>query len=217
MRATNRLPAKNGSAEPHAVAKAGSTRRAANGEPRPPEANGEPAARANGAARKRSHVRPVPADGPAGDASVVPPELAGFGPANIQPIDAEMWPIQPVMWLQQEWTPGPPASSDLRIERHHRVPVPGFLNLDAGRGYRLDDLEAARERQWSSAPGALPPELPPALPPIVRLTPPQSGLTLLGWDPRAVVPSAQESRPAEASRLSGASAGADRFPPEGKK
>jgi hypothetical protein len=106
------------------------------------------------------------------------PELAIFAPAKIQPIDAEMWPVQPVIWLQSEWRPGLPASSGLYIERHHKIPVPGFLNLAAGRGYCSAGGFAAG---LSSAQSAVLPK--------VRLTPPESGLTLLGWDPRTVVPS----------------------------
>ena len=103
-------------------------------------------------------------------------ELAGFVPANIHSVDAEMWPVQPVIWLQPEWKPGLPVSSGLSIERHHKIPVPGFLNVAAGRGYCSAGGLAAG---LSSAPSVLLPK--------VRLTCPESGLTLLGWDPRTVV------------------------------
>jgi hypothetical protein len=144
----------------------------------------------NGSPRKRSPARPNTADGPAAEAAASLPELAGFAPANIQPIDAEMWPIQPVMWWQPEWKPGLHTSSDLRVERNHRIPIPGFLNLAAGRGFRLDDLDAAPSRRLPAAP----------LRPEVRLTPPESGLSLLGWDPRAVVRAGQHSPALEGTK-----------------
>ena len=161
MSATNLPPPrKNGSARAHAGAKAA-------------------AAPANGKAPKRS-PKPSSADGSTVEATAGPPELAGFAPASIRQMDAEMWPIQPVIWLHPEWQPGLPASSGLRIERHHKVPAPSFLNLEAGRGYGLICSAGGLAAGLSSAPSALLPKVP--------LTPPESGLTLLGWDPRTVVP-----------------------------
>jgi hypothetical protein len=190
MRATNRQPRRaNGSA--HAGGKAATP---ANGAAGAVQANGEPAPRANGTARKRSPTKPKTADHPTLEATANQQELAGFPPARIQPVDAEMWPVQPVIWLQPEWKPGP-TSSDLSIERHHRIPVPGFLNVATGRGYgfcNAGDLAAG------------PSAAPPARPPGLQLTPPESGLTLLGWDPRTVVPfvkpAAAGSTPAEGAK-----------------
>jgi hypothetical protein len=144
----------------------------------------------NGAVRKRPPAKPHPAESSVVETTGGLPELAGFAPANRQPVDAEMWPIQPVMWFQPEWKPGLPASSGLRVERHHRIPVPGFLSLETGYGYDLD--ETVRHGQMSNTDAA--PGLPPVLPPAIPLTPPRSGLTLLGWDPRAVVPVVKEGQ-----------------------
>jgi hypothetical protein len=162
MKATNvRPPRKNGSARAHSG-----------------EATAVPV---NGAARKRSPTRRKTADNPAVDSTAGPQELAGFAPANIQPVDAEMWPVQPVIWLQPEWRPALPASSGLRIERHHKIPAPGFLNVAPE---KWGGPPARLVTPWSRSS-----EPPP--PPDVRLTPPESGLTLLGWDPRTVVPVGQ--------------------------
>jgi hypothetical protein len=149
--------------------------------------------RKNGAARKRS-PKPKTADSPAVVASTGAQEFAGFAPANIQPVDAEMWPVQPVIWLQPEWKPALPVASDLRIERHHKIPAPGFLNLAPE---QWGGPPGPRIRYGcSSEPPATSSTLSRALPPDILLTPPESGLTLLGWDPRTVVPVGQALLPA---------------------
>jgi hypothetical protein len=152
---------------------------------RPPRPNGSAQVDARGAARKRSTTKPKTVDSPTVAATAGPQDLAGFAPANVHPVDAEMWPVQPVIWLQPEWKPGLPASSGLSIERHHKIPVPGFLNVAPGRGYPLICSTGGLAAGLSSAPSALLPK--------VRLTCPESGLTLLGWDPRTVVPPGQAS------------------------
>jgi hypothetical protein len=205
MRATNRQPRRaNASARAHAVGKAATP---ANGAAGAPQANAEPAPRVNGTARKRSPTKPKTANHPTVEVTANQ-ELAGFPPARIQPVDAEMWPVQPVIWLQPEWKPGP-TSSDLSIERHHRIPVPGFLNVATGRGYSLICNPGGLAAGLSSAP--------PASLPKVSLTSPESGLTLLGWDPRSVVPLVKENRSADAARSSGKNASARRSPAEGEE
>jgi hypothetical protein len=168
MKATNRRPPRpNGSARAHAGGKA--------------------ATPANGAARKRVSTKPKTTDSPTVEAIAGTQELAGFAPSKIHAVDAEMWPVQPVIWLQPEWKPGLPASSGLSIERRHKIPVPGFLNVAAGRGYPLICSAGGLAAGQPSALSAQP---------KVRLTPPESGLTLLGWDPRTVVPVGQALPPA---------------------
>ena len=62
------------------------------------------------------------------------PEPAGFIGLVLEPVDFELWPVQPVITWQPELTLEPPHSSGLCIDRCHRPPVPGFLDLapDAG-------------------------------------------------------------------------------------
>jgi hypothetical protein len=180
--------ARNGSARAHAGAKAAPT--------------------TNGVGRKRSSAKPDSADGPTSEPVAGPQELAGFVPADIRHVDAEMWPIEPVAWLQPEWKPELPVASGLRVERTHKIPVPGFLNLETGRGYGSAGTKEVGQ--------ALPPANPdglqklagesawptglPAILPNVRLSPPQSGLTLLGWDPRTAVQVGPALRPVVSSQ-----------------
>jgi hypothetical protein len=188
MRATNlQPPRKNGSAQANSGEKSAAPGRKAPG--------------------RRSSAKPKPADSPGVEAIASPQELAGFARATIRPVDAEMWPVQPVVWLQPEWKPALPASSDLRIERHHKIPVPGFLNVAPGRSCSAGGLAAG-----SSIPS-------PALPPNVRPTPPESCLTLLGWDPRTVVPSGSAGAHDRSSsyRSSSHTNSAARFPTESKE
>jgi len=83
-------------------------------------------------------------------------------------MDAQMWPVHAVVWLQPDLTAAAPHSSGLRIERRHRVPVPDFLQpvVTITSGPRLP----ARECE--------------PLPPNPPLGIPQCDLSTLGWDPR---------------------------------
>ena len=117
--------------------------------------------------RKRSQARATPRN----SASTVPVrQLAPFAPIPSEPMDAEMWTLTPVLWLQPELFPGIPASSGLTIERRSTVPGPDFL-------YR--ELVPAGGVPAPAGPvNGLPPQLPQPLP--------QSNLAPLGWDPRVL-------------------------------
>ena len=108
-------------------------------------------------------LRPAPAEFPGA------PESAGFIGVRMEPIDSGSWPVQPVIWWQPELKLEAPHSSELRIERCHKAPAPGFIDLAPC----LDQPAASH--------GFLPLECPPA----VHRMMPQSDLTLSGWDPRA--------------------------------
>lgn len=58
-----------------------------------------------------------------------PAGLEGFAAEDLRAVDAQMWPIHPVMWLQPECTPAVPASG-LHAERSYKVPMPGFLSSE---------------------------------------------------------------------------------------
>jgi len=85
-------------------------------------------------------------------------------------VDAPMWPVQVVGWLQPEVAPSLPVWNGLSIERHNRIPIHDFLSSGNAPLDRPDVPDNAREMRT------------PAAEPSV----PQSGLALLGWDPRAV-------------------------------
>lgn len=122
----------------------------------------------NGTARKRPAKRSPEA--PVPDAPVAPQELADFAAVDLREVDAQMWPVHPVLWLQPELNPGLPGSTALTIERHYKIPVPGFLDLEIA---AVDCPRAPQERT------------PQELLPAVRYAPLESDLSLLGWDPRA--------------------------------
>jgi hypothetical protein len=98
-------------------------------------------------------------------------ELAGFARVAIREMDAQMWSVHPVAWLQPELKPRLPGSSGLSIERHHRFPVPGLLDL------QIAAVDPSHKREE---------HIPRELPPLVRHTLPESDLVPLGWDPRVV-------------------------------
>jgi hypothetical protein len=123
------------------------------------------AARKNGAAAKHS----------AETAAAMVPVDATFVTTEAEPVDAPMWPLHPALWLQPEAAPATPAWTGLAPERHNRIAAPGFLHLDL---LQIDTAPPDR-------PGALEKSQDP-LRPGTCLEFPQSGLTLLGWDPRAV-------------------------------
>ena len=176
----------------------------------PPSANGEhPPARKNGAAAKRSAGKVPSANAPASDRSAgkvpsanapasersagkvpsanspasersagksalgnspAPEPLAGpVGSMEDTAIDAPMWPLQSAVWFQPDVAPAPPAWSSLAIERHNRIPAPDFAPSDTSPANRPGALEHSPEALTRAA-------VPEA---------PESGLTPLGWDPRA--------------------------------
>ena len=120
-------------------------------------------------ARKRSSARPAEARTP--KPPIYSKKLAPFATPEMLAPDAQMWPVQPVLWLEPELGARLPRSSGLHIERRHQVPVAEFISLNV-------------------APSRLPhtPENNCGLrAPSVRQKLPESGLAPLGWDPRAGV------------------------------
>jgi hypothetical protein len=98
------------------------------------------------------------------------PAAALFVIAEPQPIEATMWPIHPVTWFQPELAPLLPSWSGLSIEHRDKPPAPDFLHPEARPAGRVDALSGECNPR----------------PPDVRRELPQSELTPLGWDPRAV-------------------------------
>jgi hypothetical protein len=116
----------------------------------------------NGGTRKRGAGKSAP--GTATD----PQKLAGFAGVPPPAVNAPMWPVHAVVWLQPDLTAAAPHSSGLRIERRHRVPVPDFVHPVV--------TPAAGQRLLAQEGDPLPPNLPQAMP--------QCDLSPLGWDPR---------------------------------
>jgi len=125
----------------------------------------------NGAIRSRPAPRRPAGTRP--KAKSAAEKLAPFAAVRAEPINTEMWPLHPVLWLHPELAPGLPCSSGLTIEHCCKVPAPDFLYLE------VKPAPGAPDRAQECNP--LPPELPQQLPLL-----PQSDLTLLGWDPRVV-------------------------------
>jgi hypothetical protein len=125
----------------------------------------------NGSGRKRSKVtkpRPTAVEQPP-----APFDVAGFVPETLPVIDAQMWPVHPVVWLQPQVQPALPCPSGLGIEHRHRLPAPGLLTLGAAVDRRAPIDDSLRR-----------PAIASELPPVFPCTLPESGLTPLGWDPR---------------------------------
>jgi hypothetical protein len=141
----------------------------------PAKPNGAPAAvPANGRTRKRGTARRAP------EAAVAPQKLADFAAMETPAMDAAMWPVHAMAWLQPDLAAEAPQSSGLRVERRHRVPVPDFVRL--------------------AAPAASRPHLPERecepLPPRMLQGIPRCDLAPLGWDPRtACATAAKETLP----------------------
>ena len=89
---------------------------------------------------------------------------------EIAPVDAPMWPIHAVGWLQPDIGPSAPAWSGLVNARHHGIPAPGFLSPG------IEPLNRPAERNADC----------PVPARTGRPKMPQSDLAPLGWDPRAV-------------------------------
>lgn len=103
------------------------------------------------------------------------PALADFIGLKICAIDAEKWPVSPVLWWQPELLLRLPQTSGLRNERRYKTPVGGFLNVDSA--------------PVCAAGAVLGPK--PVVPrlPVRRAG---SDLTVLGWDPRTRLGKARE-------------------------
>jgi hypothetical protein len=80
-----------------------------------------------------------------------------------------MWPVHALHWLQPDLDPLRPRASGLRIERRHKTPAPDFLPAE------ISVASGGHKRRHGCEP--LPLELARSIP--------HSGLTPLGWDPRA--------------------------------
>jgi len=113
---------------------------------------------------KKRSARPHPAEHHA----ISEPALADFLALEVRAVDAEKWPVSPVVWWQPELALRPPQTSGLRNERRHKTPVAGFLNLDLAPVY---------------AAGAVVAPEPVALALAVRI--PGSDLAPIGGDLRA--------------------------------
>ena len=57
---------------------------------------------------------------------------AGFLATEVSVIDAEKWPVFPVVWWQPQLSLEPPRSSGLSNERRNRIPIAGFLDPSPG-------------------------------------------------------------------------------------
>lgn len=120
----------------------------------------------NGRAPKRSA-----GSGARADARPAPqPVEATFATIEAVPIDAPMWPLHPAQWFEPERAPSVPVWTGLVIERHNRIPAPDFLHSDTAPPNRPRTLDSSCD----------------ALTPGARRELPESGLTPLGWDARAV-------------------------------
>jgi hypothetical protein len=96
--------------------------------------------------------------------------LESFAAIEVQAVDALMWPVHAMEWLQPDLPPSVPAWSGLATEHRNRIVAPDFLNVETVPTDRMDGMNQ------SSDPLAT--DLQPNFP--------QSSLTPLGWDPRTV-------------------------------
>ncbi len=83
-------------------------------------------------------------------------------------MDAQMWPVHAVAWLQPDLNAAAPPASGLRVERRRRMPVPDFLPPAVATNSQHAAIEECCE----------------PLPPAVAHAVPQCDLAPLGWDPR---------------------------------
>jgi hypothetical protein len=136
--------------------------------PKPPDATPR-ASKRNGAAGKRSSPPHAQPGKDAAEPAAQQEPAAAFIVMEPQGIDAPMWPLHPVVWLQPDRKVASPGWSGLCIEHRYRLPAPGFLQIAAVPG--CPPGHAADERN--------------PLPPGVSRRLPESDLIPLGWDPRA--------------------------------
>ena len=95
-------------------------------------------------------------------------KLADFAKLETPAIDAQMWPVHAVAWLQPDLSAAAPPASGLRVERRHGVPVPDFLPPAIAASSQFRAIEQCCE---------------PLLPEMARGIP-RCDLAPLGWDPR---------------------------------
>jgi hypothetical protein len=98
------------------------------------------------------------------------PSLSAFVSAEIGPVDSPIWPHDSALWLQGERAPSLPSWTGMTIERHNRIPGPGFLHTEVAPGDRPMGCENSLNPLRLSVPFELP----------------ESGLTPVGRDPRVV-------------------------------
>ena len=137
----------------------------------PPPASDTPGpSRKKGAAKRlRSSRKPgVPEHGDSAPEGVV----AQFAEIPAEPVDSPTWLLHAALWFQPDRGPALPAWTDLAIERHNRIPLPDFLDLElvaADRRGLVDGecevLHPERQRQL-----------------------PESDLAPTGWDARSIAP-----------------------------
>jgi hypothetical protein len=96
------------------------------------------------------------------------PKLASFAQVDTSPVNAEMWPVHALLWLQPDLYPARPRASGLRIERRYKPPAPDFVRPGMEPASPAQTRERACEPQASHRSRWIP----------------QSGLAPLGWDPR---------------------------------
>lgn len=114
----------------------------------------------------------------------LPPIAAPFEPADfcveeMPAMDAPMWPVHPFTWLQPDLQPVLPDMCGLAIERHHKLPAPGLVDLGMQVIHGPGANEAAREEVRRRR------GVPREIAPVPHYAVPASNLPLLGWDPRA--------------------------------
>ena len=121
---------------------------------------------------KGKPVRPRPAAREA----VSEPSLADFLALEVHAIDAEKWPVVPVLWWQPEFPMEAPRTSGLRNERRYKIPAAGFLSVQAA--------PVCPAAAVATCEAGLSQDLPVAIP--------RSDLTPLGWDPRTALAKGSE-------------------------
>jgi hypothetical protein len=70
----------------------------------------------------------------------LPSPLAGFVGLEVRAIDAEKWPVAPVIWWEPTLSLPLPNSSGLRNERGFRVPLAGFFDVEQAPHSRPSEL-----------------------------------------------------------------------------
>lgn len=136
---------------------------------RPPENIPPPRAKESGARKTARKRRAQPLFEADEEPLFAPAPLAGFFDAQIRTIDAEKWPVYPVIWWEPELPLQIPPASGLRHERRYKIPVAGFRDLE---------ITLRPPAGTPAAPDA------PRLPELSRRLP-ASDVTPLGWDARA--------------------------------
>ena len=141
--------------------------------PRPSERAVPPRAKASSRTGRKRDLAPLEMRGLATDQSVGPPSvpvpLAGFVVMEVQPVEAEKWPVNPVIWWYPDLPVEVPRCSGLRNERRHKTPMARFLELPELLQCEQGVPAVSRVR----------------FPAEARILP-ASELKPLGWDPRTL-------------------------------